>query len=176
MLGSLAVVLLIGAPIARQYPSEIEVPDQIVGADRIAQGSLHELADRIAEQVNRQAGTETAVAGAYAVDGDLDHLAIVAGVGKLVMDLDQELDAFPAAVNGEGYVFDEFHSVPAGALGGKARCGSGSVVVGVDQNALVSMCFWADHGSVGGVILHGRDMAEAAQVFRAFRAAVLRRV
>jgi hypothetical protein len=45
----------------------------------------------------------------------------------------------------------------AGKLGGTVKCSSGSGAAGTDTT--VSMCVWADHGSIGMVMFMGQDLA-----------------
>lgn len=160
----------------RQYPAEISAPEEIAGLPRLRDSATQEATDRMARQVVRQTKAPAAVVAGYASPGDPDHRIIVMGASRFVFDLDQNLEDLPAALNGYGYTFAEFHPVPAGPLGGVARCGSGAVASGVDENTPVSLCQWVDHGSIGGVIFFNRPVDDAAQLFLTIRAAASRRV
>lgn len=62
---------------------------------------------------------------------------------------------------------------PAGNLGGTAKCGSSQYNLGTGTQSLkVSMCVWADHGSVGMVLFMGQDVSTASSRFVAIREAV----
>ena len=69
-----------------------------------------------------------------------------------------------------GLVVTGVTSVPAGALGGVARCGSARV--GAQPLAL---CVWGDHGSLGVVLGFGRTVPETADLLRTVRPLVLHR-
>ncbi|WP_433610326.1 hypothetical protein ACQP2P_40890 [Dactylosporangium sp. CA-139114] len=62
---------------------------------------------------------------------------------------------------------------PAGQLGGTVKCGSSQYNIGSGSESLkMSMCVWADHGSVGLVVFMGQDISGASTRFVAIREAV----
>src|SRR5262249_40346548 len=90
---------------------------------------------------------------------------LVAATGD-IGDPDAELDSdFKDAGN-----VANVHSVDPGALSGTARCGSEA-----EADATITICAWADHGSLGVVGFVGREAANAENLFRQIHEAVLTR-
>jgi hypothetical protein len=79
---------------------------------------------------------------------------------------DAELDS---TFKGAGNV-SNIHTVPAGDLGGTAKCGSES-----EQGTTIIICAWTDHGSLGAVAFIGRDSSNAETLFVQIHNAVLTR-
>ena len=60
--------------------------------------------------------------------------------------------------------------VDAGSLGGTARCGSGRL-----SGRTVSVCAWADHGSLGGATFASRGISTSGPLLQRIRASIIAR-
>jgi hypothetical protein len=60
--------------------------------------------------------------------------------------------------------------VDAGSLGGEEQCGAGRY-----SGKTVSVCVWADHGSMGGAVFAGRGIATSGPLLQTIRQSIIRR-
>jgi hypothetical protein len=60
--------------------------------------------------------------------------------------------------------------VYSGPLGGQERCGSGRL-----DGRAVSVCAWADHGSLGVGLFAGRSIEGSSPMLQDIRAAIIQR-
>ncbi|WP_432979161.1 hypothetical protein [Dactylosporangium sp. CA-233914] len=61
----------------------------------------------------------------------------------------------------------DVHDVDAGPLGGTMRCGTTKV-----DDSDLSVCGWADNGSLGVALFSGRNVADSAKSLLELRSAV----
>jgi hypothetical protein len=80
-------------------------------------------------------------------------------------DLTQETARYP-----DRYGVESLAAVDTGAPGVHVSCGAGRV-----DGTRVTVCGWADHGSVATVVFHRRSADDAAQLVNRIRTAVLSR-
>ncbi len=104
-----------------------------------------------------------------------------AGAGKVIMlfggtallwSPEKELDTVIANLADTGDPIKDLSKVDAGSLGGVMKCG---VTPGPDAGSSMSVCGWADHGSIALALFPGRAPADAAVLMRQLRAATLTR-
>jgi hypothetical protein len=93
----------------------------------------------------------------------------VFGTTRLVTDPKNAIDASMTQLTGELQLTD-VHKVDAGPLGGQERCGTGRL-----DGRSISMCAWADHGSMGVGIFAGRSIEASSPKLQEIRAAIIQR-
>ncbi|WP_432831145.1 hypothetical protein [Dactylosporangium sp. CA-092794] len=131
------------------------------------------LADSLATELRKDSSTsidETAV-GVYSAGDDPSNIVVLAaGTGTFFSPGAQVDSAFTGFGASDGVSIGAPQTYHPGKLGGTVKCADGtssSQAVGK-----VSMCVWADHGSVGLVVFIGRTADEAAPLFVQIREAV----
>ncbi len=92
---------------------------------------------------------------------DDDRFILLSGVSGTVTAPDAVLDAVFAGLT----AVDDVEPVPAGPLGGKARCG-----IGQNKDLRVAVCVWASSQTLGMIHLGGLTQADdPAQLLRQIR-------
>ena len=90
-------------------------------------------------------------------------------VGKYLSDRGHVDTAFDLVADDQGAVTG-LDDVVAGPLGGTMKCGSTQ-----SDEGDMSVCGWADHGSLATVLLTRRSVADSAELTAILRSAVLTR-
>jgi hypothetical protein len=117
------------------------------------------------EELSAAIGLDTTVGAVY-LDGTGNNVRFVGGT-RLMWAPGSVLDSvFEAVADNEGALLGRLHSVNAGPLGGTLRCGGMTMIR--DQ---VTVCGWADHGSLALAMFTGRDEPESARLLRQIRGA-----
>ncbi|HET8683323.1 MAG TPA: hypothetical protein VFM54_15855, partial [Micromonosporaceae bacterium] len=80
-------------------------------------------------------------------------------------DLIRELDRLSQKLS-----LTDLAEADPGRLGGHMRCGRGRV-----EGRAVSVCGWADHGSMAVGTFPGRNVQDSAELLRTLRAALINR-
>jgi hypothetical protein len=145
----------------------LTAPEQVAGMSKLTDPSLQETADGLAASLKAQLKATSTIAAYYAPAGDQQHLVAVWGATGAVHNPDGELTS---AFKGTDLEVADIRAVPAGSLGGAARCGTGST-----QGLSFAMCIWADHGSMGAALFFNRTVEESAPLFITIREATLHR-
>jgi hypothetical protein len=104
---------------------------------------------------------ETGVYGAKGDDDPTHVVILVAATGTFFSPGSEVDSAFKGFSSSGGLsTLSEPKDYPAGSLGGTAKCGSSQYNLGAGATKLtVSMCVWADHGSIGMVMFMGQDLS-----------------
>lgn len=161
-----------GRAILAQYPAAFSAPQKLERLHRTENPAL-----RSAETATVAKLRADGVAEPFAVyyeDDIYDHnLVSVIGATRFSWSESDGLDgAFALAGPGTLEVTDR-KDVDPGDIGGAMQCASATYRSGGRQR--MSICAWADHGSVGMAMFYARDVKESATMLRAIRDAGLRR-
>ncbi len=105
-----------------------------------------------------------------AVYKEADKFAILVGSTDLFWSPGKDLAAAFDLVSDNEADVTGIHDVSAGKLGGTMRCG----IAGADADAL-TVCGWADHGSLAIALFNGRSEPDAAALLRTIREATQKR-
>ncbi len=119
-------------------------------------------ADRVDELKNGLAlmpGASQVVGSIYGTPAEQDLVVFVAAEAK-VADPKQELDSAFTGSNVDTLKLTGISSIPAGPLGGVAKCAKG-----IGGGTPLAMCAWADEGSSGWVIWYFTSLSEAKDEF-----------
>jgi hypothetical protein len=107
-----------------------------------------------------------ATVGAVYLDGTGKNVHFLGGTRPLWAPESVLDSVFGAVVDNEGSVLTDLHSVNAGSLGGTMKCGTTKT-----SHGDVTLCGWADHGSLALAMFTGRGEPESAKLLRQIRAA-----
>jgi hypothetical protein len=103
--------------------------------------------------------------GVYSAKGDADptHVVILVAATGTFFSPGSEVDSAFKGFSGSGGLstLSEPKEYPAGSLGGTAKCGSSqyNLGTGAATKLTVSMCVWADHGTIGMVMFMGQELS-----------------
>jgi hypothetical protein len=85
------------------------------------------------------------------------------GTGMLLAPDKDLADVFQLLDDQDGAVKD-LHSVPPGKLGGEMKCGTST-----GDGGDMTVCGWADHGSIALALFPGRSIDDAAALLAQMR-------
>jgi hypothetical protein len=151
---------------AGEYPARIDLPQTVAGLTKIDDPALNKTANDTALQIKTATNADSAVAAYYAPSGDLTKAVGLVGATGRITDPEGELDdAFSSELTVSGA-----QDVDPGSLGGLMRCGNT-----VSSGQALSVCGWADGGSLVLGIFVNRSVTDSATLFRQIRGEILKR-
>lgn len=150
-----------------QYPATLRTPDDVAGLTRSAEAGLEEAAVQMAATLSGRLGLAGPIAAVYVDPDTPERTVAVWGGTALLRDPAARLDdAFRDAAAG-GFPVADPQPVDPGPPGGVARC-----AVGESEGLGMTVCGWADHGSLVMLVFLSPDLTESAALLRDFRAAL----
>jgi hypothetical protein len=149
-----------------EYPARIVLPRTLAGMTMLDDPQLTKLANDTATKLKSATNADSAVAAYYAPNGDVTRTVGLVGVTTRINNPDAELRA---AFNSTLTVSD-VRDVDPGPLGGIMRCGNTS-----SGGTALTVCGWADGGSLAIGIFLNRSLTDSAELFRQIRGEILRR-
>lgn len=172
--GALAAVLVVCAAggflffrpyLSDQYPASLTTPPEIAGLTLSTNPQLEEAAAQMAATMSGELNLSGPIAAVYLEpDGDERAVAVWGGTAML-RDPEAQLDeAFREAEAG-GFPIADLRQVEPGPPGGVAKCAHGAI-----DNLPMSICGWADHGSLVMAVFFSREVDESAGLLRTLRA------
>lgn len=139
------------------------------GLTKETSDSMQKIVDGMERDLRNDVGDVDQVAAGIYSDGDQQKLVVLVAATSTVVFPDDEIkDAFSGfneSVTGSGVGAQVDY--PAGDLGGTVKCATGT-----EKGVPMTMCAWADHGSVGIAVFVGRELQEAAALFLQIRQVV----
>ncbi|WP_067497102.1 hypothetical protein [Actinoplanes sp. TFC3] len=170
VLASLLAVALAGAGaigyagwrIAAEKDATLTAPQSVgnLKLDTSEQGKS--TADYLQTALSAEVDLDNAVGGVYS-DGSANDVLFFGGT-TLIWTPGSDLEtAFELISDDQGAVTG-LHDVPAGKLGGTMKCGKTKT-----DDADMSVCGWADHGSLALAMFPGRPEPEAATLLQQIR-------
>jgi hypothetical protein len=162
---------LVAKPILDQYPATLTAPQTVAGMSKQTDPSLATAAEQMVTSLTTTLHPSSAIGAFYAPNNDRNQLVLIAGVTSLIFSHGKQIDDAFAGESRSGIPMSGIATVDPGPMGGEAKCGDGMGGTGT----LVSLCVWADYGSLGLVVAYNRQPAEAAELMRRMRAEVLHR-
>jgi len=168
LLGLPLAGLVLAAPILREYPATLSHPDAAAGMTRLTDPAHVQAADRIRAHIAAGVRLDDLTVDVYAADTDPGRPVLVAAGTHLFLNPGGQLDAAFRTFATTQYPVTDSARVYPGFLGGAARCGT-------DVALAMTVCAWADHGSVGFVYAYDRDVEDTADLMREMRAELVHR-
>lgn len=166
-------VVLVRPYLSGEHPASLSTPPKAAGLEISDDPLLADAAVQLSAMLTSEADLDDAVAAFYVDPAGDDRLVLLAGGTAALRDPEGELDAAFAAfgaADAGGVPLTSVATVDPGPLGGTARCGEA-----VAEGVAVSVCGWADHGSLALVVFFNRPVDESAGLLRDIRADVLSR-
>ncbi len=178
MLIVLAVVVVVAGVIVgptawqvfRQRNTKVSAPDQVAALQRNGGDGATETAEYLRDAIDTEVNLSDSVGAVYWDGTNQDRSILFAGGGVRLWAPASGLDdAFKVITDDTGGVRD-VRTVPAGPLGGVMHCGTTKT----DQGD-ISVCGWADHGSLAVALFPNRGIGESAKLMLDMRTAMERR-
>jgi len=149
-----------------EYPARIDLPQTVAGLTKVDNPTLNQTANETAQQIKTATNADSAVAAYYAPSGDLTKAVGLVGATGRITDPEGELDdAFTGELAATGV-----QDVDAGPLGGTMRCGTTA-----NGGQALTVCGWADGGSLMLGIFINRSQSDSAALLRQIRGVILKR-
>jgi hypothetical protein len=148
-----------------EYPARIELPQTLAGMSKIDDEDLNALANEIANDLKTSTEAETAYVAYYAPAGEATKIVGVIGATGKMERPGTELDDMFSEMEVTG-----IEAVDPGPMGGHMKCG-----IQESPTQRLTICGWADAGSLGLGIFLDRPMGESEILFRQIRGEVLKR-
>ncbi|MFF5175885.1 hypothetical protein ACFY3U_25125 [Micromonospora sp. NPDC000089] len=160
-------------PTAEPSPSETEedelgqvrlvIPKTLAGRAKSTDPTLRKLADQTTRDMKSDVTNETGAVSAFYGSPARRNMVMMAGASGPVLSPEKELDD---ALKGLGATLAVKKTTPVspGPLGGVARCGDGKA-----SGISLGVCAWADHGSVGVLVLYFSSASKAKAEFVTMR-------
>jgi hypothetical protein len=147
-----------------EYPARLTLPATVAGMPRLNNAQLDQTANQTATKLKSSLNADSAIAGYYAPTGDPSRAVGLVGVTTKLSNPDAELKAaFNSTLN-----VTDVQEVQPGPLGGVMRCGNTS-----SAGSALTVCGWADGGSLVLGIFVNRSLTDSATVFRQIRSEIL---
>ncbi|RKR87774.1 hypothetical protein BDK92_2066 [Micromonospora pisi] len=158
-----AVLGSFGWRIAQQKDTTLAIPAQVAGLtldeSARARGTVDDLLTGLAADIQLDAS-----AGAVYTDPvRANRPVLFFGGTTLIWQPERDLDRLFKLVADDSGEIAGLRGQPAGDLGGVLKCGTSG------QGDTLTVCGWADHGSVGMAMFPGREVDEAAPLMLSIR-------
>jgi hypothetical protein len=153
-----------------EHPASLSTPDELVGLTLSDDPVLTDAALELAARMSEEVGFGDVVAAFYLDPAADERLVLLSGGTTLLRNPGGELEAAFEGARDTGVALSEAVDVDPGPLGGVARCGVADL-----EGLSVTMCGWADHGSLVVGIFFERPVDESARLLRDIRAEILTR-
>jgi hypothetical protein len=162
-LAGLTALGVAGWRIASQKNATISAPAEVAGMRRDDSAAGKSTADYLKTAISAEVDLDHAVGAVYL--GDDGRNVLFMGGNALIWSPDTDLkDSFGLVSDDQGAVVG-VHDVPAGTFGGTMRCGTT-----LTDDGDMSVCGWADHGSLALAMFPKRTPADSAKLLLAIRA------
>jgi hypothetical protein len=148
-----------------EYPASIAFPQTIAGMTRIEDEDLDRLSNLIVDGLKASDYIETALAAYYSSASEPTKIVGLIGATGKITNPATELSKMLSGTSVTGTV-----TVDPGPLGGQMKCG-----IRDDSAQRLTVCGWADGGSLGLGIFLDRTMSDGETLFRQIRGEVLKR-
>ncbi len=138
------------------------------GLNKETSEQMQTIVDQMEADLRNNVGDVDHVAAGIYSDGDPQKPVVLVAATSTILFPDDEIeDAFKGFYATAGGGVGGRTSYPAGDLGGTVKCATGN-----EDELAMTLCVWADHGSVGIAVFVGRELQEAADLFLQIRQAV----
>lgn len=175
VLGSALVVGLAGAAgfgsagwrIAQQKDTVLDTPAQVAGLTRDDSDDARATAEYLRTGLGAKVDLDRSVGAVYTDPADPRRSVLFAGGTALIWRPDRGLEAVLDLVSDNEGAVAGLREVAAGDLGGVMKCGTSA-----SKDGDITVCGWADHGSVALAMFPGRPVEESTGLLREIRGAV----
>ncbi|MEU6076400.1 hypothetical protein [Micromonospora sp. NPDC047074] len=152
------------SPDASEAPRiRVVAPDTLAGRAKSTEPTLKKAADDMVRELRTSVTGETGVAGAFYGSADERNMVMVIAASAFVLNPERELDDTVKGMS-KGLSVKRMTTIAPGPQGGLAKCGDGE-----SAGVPLGVCAWADHGSVGVIVMFFSSAAASAAEFVAIR-------
>jgi hypothetical protein len=145
----------------------LETPDELAGLAKNTDSDLQNTADEVAKEIEGKIKGESSVVAAFYNDPERSGSRVLfAGVTADIVSPTREIDNAFSSFNEGDIGIDNIAEVPAGPMGGKAKCGDG-----VTQDVNIVVCVWADNESLGMIVFYNRSVDDSKTLMLRIREA-----
>jgi hypothetical protein len=174
VLSSLLAVGLAGAGvmgyagwrISAQKDATLVAPTQVAELTIDQSENGLQSADYLTTALSAEVDLDKAVGAVYTDPGTADQNVLFFGGTTLIWTPESDLDTAFNLVSDDQSPVTGLHEVDAGKLGGTMKCGSTTA-----DGSAMTVCGWADHGSLALAMFPNRPEADSAALLREIRAA-----
>lgn len=150
-----------------QYPATAATDAAVTGLTAVDDATADKAVSRLRGAIDTEQIDEARFSVVYR-DTNKRRVTVF-GTTRLVTDPKKAIDSTMTQLTGELQLAD-VHKVDAGPLGGQERCGTGRL-----DGRAISICAWADHGSMGVGLFSGRSIESSSPMLQEIRAAIIQR-
>lgn len=162
-----AAIGTVGWRVASQSDATLTTPEQVAGLVRDDSERARETAEYLRIGVAADIELDDSFGVVYADPAARDRSVMLFGGTGLLWQPGRDLDRLLELVAADAGTIGGVRELPAGQLGGVMKCGS----TPAEEGAL-TICGWADHGSVVLAMFPGRSVDESAELLREIRATI----
>jgi hypothetical protein len=169
-----AIVLLLAAilgPIGYRFLTRervsLDTPGNAAGLTLDTSDDAKQTMDYLRQAVAAKITLDSTVGAVYQDPASKDRKVLFFGGTNLQLSPAHQLDQAMTLLNDDTGSVTGMHEVPAGPLGGIAKCGTSN-----GDGGAMPVCGWADNGSLAVALFPGRTVDEAAKLLLDLRTAV----
>ncbi|MEU1605953.1 hypothetical protein [Micromonospora matsumotoense] len=150
-------------------PIRLVTPTTLGGRSKSTDPELRRIADQMVRDMKSEVRNETGAVSAFYGSAARRNMVMMAGASGPVILPEQELED---AVKGlaSSLAVTKMSTIEPGPLGGVAKCGDGKA-----SGIALGVCVWADHGSVGMIVMYFSSAAKAKSEFTSLRGQIEKR-
>ena len=163
-LAAMAVTGIVGWPITQQKDAALGTPSQLAGLVRDDSEQARTTADYLQTAIAAGIDLDKSVGVVYSDPAASGRSVLLFGGTTLLWQPERDLDSLFDLLADDAGEVNGLREVPAGELGGVMKCGTTP-----SQDGDLTVCGWADHGSVVIAMFPGRTAEESAQLLRTIR-------
>jgi hypothetical protein len=165
-LAGAAVLGTTGWRITAQKDATLTVPQNVAGLRLNNTADAATTAEYLRTALTAEVTLDDAVGGVYTDPADEGRSVLFFGGTGLIWTPERDLETAFDLVEDDAGAVTGLRGVPAGRLGGAMKCGTAD-----DSSGAITVCGWADHGSLALALFPNRSVAEAGPLLRAIREA-----
>jgi hypothetical protein len=156
--------------VIQQRHTSVAAPDEVAGLTQDKAESATTTAEYIRDAVATAVDLDKSVGVVYKDSaGNAKSVMFVGGTARIWRPGATLTDVFKVITDDTGGV-SGVRDVPAGSLGGVMRCGTTKT-----DDGEMSVCGWADNGSLAVALFLARSIDDSAQLFQQMRSAMQHR-
>jgi hypothetical protein len=167
-LAGTAAVGTAGWRITSQRNATLETPVQVAGLIRDDSEAAQVTGGYLRDVVAANIQLDQSMAVVYADPADPGRKVLLFGGTTLLWQPERDLDTLVGLVGDDAGAVADLREVPAGEQGGAMKCATAHAADGD-----MTICGWADHGSIVLGLFPGRDIDDAAALLRDIRTVIL---
>jgi hypothetical protein len=162
-----AVLGTLGWRVAEQKDTTLSAPPQVAGLTLDNSERAKTTAEYLRSGLAADIELDQSIGAVYADPAQPDRSVLLFGGTTLMWQPEQDLDRLFKLVADDSGEITGLRELPAGELDGVLKCGTSA-----GQADALTVCGWADHGSVAMAMFPGREVDDAAALLLEIRTRV----